>query len=99
MHVLHHCHLLPGEGEGLGVTPLPGPVYGVVAVLLTREFTPTVGVVLIVRVGVLILSKAAKPRQWFIPTGILVLTYFHLQKISHFPLQISHFHLQTVVYS
>ena len=31
-------------------------------------------------------------------TGILVLTYFHLQKISHFPLQISHFHLQTVVY-
>ena len=25
MHVLRHCHLLPGEGEGggLGVTPLP----------------------------------------------------------------------------
>ena len=55
MHVLCHCHLLPGEGEGLRVTPLPGPVYGVAAVLLTREFTPTVGVVLIVRVGVLIL--------------------------------------------
>ena len=106
MHVLHHCHLLPGEGEGLGVTPLPGPVYGVAAVLLTGEITPGAGVVLIVRVGVLIvragvliLSKAAKPRQWFIPTGILVLTYFHLQKISYFPLQISHFHLQTVVYS
>ena len=97
MHVLCYCHLLPGEGEGLGVTTLPGPVYGMAAVLLTGEFTPGAGVVLIVRVDVLILSKAAKPRQWFIPTGILVLTYFHLQKISYFPLQISHFHLQTVV--